>query len=132
MSDIAPPPPPPAAPMTVGFGPVGKVRNPWGVLGLSFITFGIYGLYWNYAVFKELKDHTGEGLGGPVALILTWFTGLTAFFLPHEIGNMYAKAGQPKPMTWKLGFWHLLLIIGSLIWLFKVQKAMNARWSGAS
>ena len=112
-----------------GFGPAGKVRSPMMVLLLTIITCGIYGLVWNYSVFKELKDHTGEGLGGPVGLLLAMFTGLSAWFLPHEIGQMYVRAGRPQPMTWKLGFWHFLPLIGSLIWLWKVQGAMNDRWA---
>jgi hypothetical protein len=28
------------------------------------ITFGIYGLFWFHAVHKEMKEHSGNGLGG--------------------------------------------------------------------
>jgi drug/metabolite transporter superfamily protein YnfA len=132
MSDTTPPPPPAAAPTATGPGPVGTVRSPLIVLLLTIVTFGIYGLIWIYGVFKELKAHTGEGLGGPIALLLAFFTGLSVFFLPHEIGNMYAKSGQEKPMTWLAGFWNFLPIIGSIIWLWKVQNAMNARWTAAA
>ena len=132
MSDTTPPPPPAYTPPATGPGPVGTVRNPLVILQLTIITFGIYGLVWIYGVFKELKEHTGEGLGGPVGLILAFFTGLSVFFLPHEIGNMYAKAGLEKPMTWLAGFWNFLPIIGSIIWLWKVQNAMNARWTAAA
>src|SRR4051794_24101048 len=34
----------------------GKVRNPLGVIGLAFITFGIYGIFWYYFVNKELAE----------------------------------------------------------------------------
>jgi hypothetical protein len=33
-----------------------KIRNPWGVLGLSIITFGIYTIFWWYYVNRELRD----------------------------------------------------------------------------
>jgi hypothetical protein len=33
-----------------------KIRNPWGVLGLSIITFGIYAIFWWYYVNRELRD----------------------------------------------------------------------------
>jgi hypothetical protein len=36
---------------------VGKTRNPWGVWGLSFITLGIYFLYWYYKVNSEVRDY---------------------------------------------------------------------------
>ena len=61
-STPAPPPPPPAA--SSGWGPVGTVRNPWFVAIISIITLGIYYLFWQYQVFRDLKQHTGEGVGG--------------------------------------------------------------------
>ena len=33
-----------------------KIRNPWGVLGLIIITFGIYAIFWWYYVNRELRD----------------------------------------------------------------------------
>jgi hypothetical protein len=37
-------------------GPVGKLRNPVAVWVLSYVTFGVYFLYWWYAVNKEVRD----------------------------------------------------------------------------
>src|SRR3954464_15444205 len=34
----------------------GKIRNPLGVIGLTLITFGIYGIFWYYFVNKELAQ----------------------------------------------------------------------------
>jgi drug/metabolite transporter (DMT)-like permease len=34
----------------------GKVRNPLGVIGLTFITLGIYAIFWYYFVNKELAE----------------------------------------------------------------------------
>jgi len=39
-----------------------KVRNPWAVALLPFVTFGIYHLVWWYRVNKELKAY-GEAKG---------------------------------------------------------------------
>jgi hypothetical protein len=33
-----------------------KIRNPWGVLGLVFITLGIYGIFWWYYINREMRD----------------------------------------------------------------------------
>jgi hypothetical protein len=33
-----------------------KIRNPWGVLGLSIVTFGIYTFFWWYYINRELRD----------------------------------------------------------------------------
>ena len=134
MSDspaVQPSPPQPAT--SSGWGPVGRVRNPWGVVGLSFITLGIYFLFWTYAVFKEMKDHSGEGIGGPIGLVIALLIGIVnAFLIPSELGNIYAKAGQEKPVTGMTGFWTFIPLIGFIIWILKVQAALNNRWETAS
>ena len=38
-------------------GAIAKVRNPWGVLGLSIITLGIYTIFWYYYINKEFKEY---------------------------------------------------------------------------
>lgn len=124
------PPPPPAA--SSGWGPVGKVRNPWFVAIIAIITFGIYLLYWQYQAFKELKDHTGDGVGGVIGLVIALVVGVVnLFLLPSEVGNMYAKAGMEKPVRGVTGFWNLIPIVGFFVWVIKVQGAMNARWESA-
>lgn len=115
------------------FGPVGEVRSPLFVVLMWFVTLGIYGLYWQYQVFRELKDHTGDGIGGGVGLILAIFIGIVnAFLLPSEVGNMYAKAGMEKPVRGVTGFWVLLPIVGFIVWVVKVQNAMNHRWDNTA
>src|SRR5947207_1027864 len=37
-----------------GTGTQAKIRNPLGVIGLSFITLGIYAIFWYYNVNKEM------------------------------------------------------------------------------
>ena len=76
-------------------GPVGKIRNPWAVIVFSIITIGIYTLYWTYQVFRELKEHTGQGVGPVIALVIEILINIVnLFLLPSEIGDMYAAEGQ--------------------------------------
>ena len=111
---------------------MGKVRNPWAVIGLSIITLTIYWYYWNYQVFKEMKDHSGDGVGGVIGLVIALVIGVVNLFLiPSEVGNMYAKAGKEKPVRGVTGFWNLIPIIGWIIWTIKVQGALNERWETA-
>jgi hypothetical protein len=132
MTDSTPAPPPPPPVASSGWGPVGKVRNPWAVIGLSIITLSIYWYYWNYQVFREMKDHSGDGVGGVIGLVIALVIGVVNLFLiPSEVGNMYAKAGQEKPVRGVTGFWNLIPIIGWIIWTIKVQGAMNERWESA-
>src|SRR4051812_5032866 len=89
--------------------PVGKVREPAAVIIFSIITLGIYHLYWIYQVYRELKEHTGEGIGPVLGLVLgILINPVNWFVLPSEIGNMYASAGQPKPVSGPTGFWNLI------------------------
>jgi len=115
------------------FGPLGKVRSTWAVIGLSLITFGIYGLYYYFATHEEMKQHSGQGVGGAIGLVLALFTfGLvTPFLLPNEVGNLYARQGRPRPVTAVTGLWVLLgsfILIGPLVWLVKTNGALNAYW----
>ena len=114
-------------------GPVGKVRSTWAVIGLSVITFGIYSLYYYFATHEEMKQHSGQGVGGAIGLVLALFTlGLvTPFLLPNEIGNLYARQGRPRPVTAVTGLWVLLgsiILVGPLVWLIKTNGALNANW----
>ena len=99
---------------------------------ISIITLGIYYLFWQYQVFRDLKQHTGEGVGGVIGLVIGIVIGIVNWFLlPSEIGNMYAKAGMEKPVRGVTGFWNLIPIVGFFIWVWKVQTAMNERWESA-
>src|SRR3954452_24937942 len=125
----------PMAPSPYGrpMGPLGKVRSTWAVIGLSLITFGIYGLYYYFATHEEMKRHSGEGVGGAVGLVLAIFTlGLvTPFLLPNEVGNLYVRQGRPRPVSATTGLWVLLgsiILIGPLVWLIKTNGALNAYW----
>lgn len=120
--------PPPSAAST-GTGKVGELRSPLVVLLLTIVTLGIYGLYWYFKTFDEMKDYSGEGVGGAVGLLLSIFCGIvTIFLLPAEVGNLYERDGREKPISGATGFWVLLPLLGSFIWLWKVQGRLNDFW----
>ena len=121
------------APYGAPMGPVGKIRSTWGVIGLSLITLGIYSLYYYFATHEEMKQHSGEGLGGALGLVLGLLTGglVTAFVLPNEVGNLYARQGRARPVSATTGLWVLLgsfILVGPLVWLIKTNGALNAYW----
>jgi Domain of unknown function (DUF4234) len=127
-----PTPPVPSTP-TPARGPVGKVREPVAVIIFSIITLGIYHLYWTYQVYRELKEHTGQGIGPVIGLVIgILINPVNWFVLPSEIGNMYAAAGREKPVSGVTGFWNLIPLIGFIIWVVKVQGALNRAWEGAA
>jgi len=100
------------------------------VILLMLITLGIYALYWIFITFAELRAHRGTGVSGIVGLLLA-LVPVSIFLLPSYIGNMYADAGRPKPMTGLTGLWALVPLVGSLIWVIKVQGALNRYWGAA-
>jgi Domain of unknown function (DUF4234) len=114
-------------------GSLGKIRNPWGVIGYSIITLGIYALYWYYKTYEEMKDYSGEGLGGLVGLIfaiIPIISLINIFILSNEVGNLYGKEGNQKPVEAITGLWVILPFIGGIIWILKVQGALNGFWQG--
>ena len=108
---------------------VGKLRSPVSVILLSIITLGIYGLYWQYASFKEMKEHSGEGIGGGLGLLFAILLGIVnVFLLPSEIGHLYSKDGREQTISGLTGFWVFIPLIGGIIWVVKIQGHLNRYW----
>ena len=57
-------------------------RNPLGVLGLSLITLGIYGLYWYDKVNEEIRDVTGDETISPGRSLLAVIPGFLLIVPP--------------------------------------------------
>jgi hypothetical protein len=111
------------------FGKVGTVRKPIVVILLSIITFGIYYIYWQYVMFEESKQYSGQGVGGVVGLLFALLLAIVnIFLLPAEIGNLYLREGREAPMSGLTGFWIFLPIVGWFVWLVKVQRRTNELW----
>jgi peptidoglycan biosynthesis protein MviN/MurJ (putative lipid II flippase) len=117
--------PPPAA----AAGPVGKPRGIAFVIIISIITLGIYFLYWLYKTGEETKKYSGDGLGGVLWLVIGLLIGIVMWFVaPSEVGKLYSREGQHQPVSGVTGFWMLLPLIGFIIWVVKVQGALNRFW----
>jgi hypothetical protein len=134
MSEQLPPPPPPApsyaAPPATLF--VGKVRSTGLCILLYIVTFGIYGLFWWYFTHDEMKKHSGQGLGGLVALILAFFISpVAAFFTSDEVGKLDVRTGRPAPVSALTGLWYfpgMILVVLPIVWFMKTNGALNAYW----
>jgi hypothetical protein len=118
------------APTPAGARPLGKPRGWVVVFLLTLVTLGIYGLVWQYKTFQEMKDYSGNGIGGAVGLILAIFVGFVNWFImPSEVGHLYGAEGQePPPVTGVTGLWNLIPLVGTFIWLAKTQNALSAFW----
>jgi Domain of unknown function (DUF4234) len=113
-------------------GPLGKERNVVAVIIFSIITIGIYYLVWVYKNHEEIKEHSNQGIGGVLGLVIALVVGfVTPFVLPSEIRKMYEQDGQQSRVNGWTGLWAtlgLLILIGPIVWLVKVQGALNRYW----
>ncbi len=118
--------PPPAV------GPIGAVRGTGVCILLAVVTFGIYTLVWYYKTHEEMKRHTGQGLGGTIALLIALFIGIASPYLAgNEVGSLYERRGQAKPVSGLTGLWYfpgIFLLVGPLVWFVKTNGALNAYW----
>lgn len=134
----APPGPPPTqgAPLAYGTPPggaggrqLGKIRNPWGVWGLSIITFGIYYLYWWYKINEEVKQFDQSIDVDPTWAMLANFVPIanivTLVKTGGRIGQAERSAGNPSPCSGGLGF--LLALVFSLHIIY-YQGHLNRLW----
>src|SRR6266508_1936876 len=66
-------------------------RNPLGVLGLTFITLGIYGLYWYYKINDEIRTFTRDETISPVrslmAILFGWLIIVPPFIAVWNTAN---------------------------------------------
>ena len=113
-------------------GPLGQPRGIGFAILIFIITLGIYGLYWVYKTQEEMKQHTGDGLGGVLGLVV-WIviSAVSAFVIPSEVGKMYAKDGRQAPITGWTGLWLFpfgIFIIPAIVWFVKIQGSLNRYW----
>ena len=117
-------------------GPLGKERSPLAVIFFSIITIGIYYLVWVYKSQEEIKEHSGQGIGGVLGLVVALVAGfVTPFVIPSEVRKMYERDGKVSPVSGWTGLWAtlgLLILIGPIVWLVKVQRALNRYWQTKS
>jgi hypothetical protein len=112
--------------------PLGRPRGiGFGIL-MFIITLGFYGWYWAFVTEEEMKQHTGEGLGGVLGLVI-WIllSPVMAFVIPSEVGKMYTRAGQQPPVTGWTGLWLFpfgVFIVPAIVWFVKVQGTLNRYW----
>jgi hypothetical protein len=107
--------------------PIGKRRRIGLQILVSIVTFGLYGVYWAYVSHEEVKQHSGEGVGGVLGAVIYFVAGIiTLFLLPIEIKKMYEQDGRPSPVSAATAFWVLLF---GIPWYVKCQAALNDFWA---
>jgi len=73
------------------------------------VTFGIYSYVYNYKVHREMQQHSHRGLGGGIALLLTFVAGIAMpFVTPAEVGSLFTRRGEKAPVSGWTGLWVVL------------------------
>lgn len=112
-------------------------RNPLGVLGLSFITVGIYFLYWYYQVNDELRRFTRDESISPtrslMAMLFGWIVIVPPFIAMYNtathVQRMERRDGIQPELEPALAIVILLLV--SIATGLYLQEHLNRIWDRA-
>ncbi|MGI8433986.1 MAG: hypothetical protein ACR2LE_04530 [Nocardioidaceae bacterium] len=67
-----------------------------------------------------------------MALLLALFVGIVMpFITSSEVGDLYARRGQEKPVSGSTGLWYfpgIFILVGPIIWFVKTNGALNSYW----
>src|SRR5829696_3635573 len=100
-------------------GPIGQIRPTGMIMLLFFVTLGIWSLVYYFQTHEEMKRHTGEGVGGVIALVIAIIFGLiNPFLLSHEVGQLYARQGKEPPVSALTALWFfpgIFILVGPFI-----------------
>jgi hypothetical protein len=114
-----------------------KKRDPLGVLGLSFITFGIYWWYWYWAINDELRRYERDETIRPgialLAVTLGWFLIVPPFISMYNTSLHIVKDQQRLGIAQQLSpaiNVILLLFIGIATGIY-TQEHLNRVWDAA-
>jgi hypothetical protein len=114
-----------------------KQRHPLGPLGLSIITFGVYGIVWYFKINRELKDTTGEG--NPAVSVLAITLGglllvpllVSAYGTATRIEKLQDRIGVSNPISPVLAVVMLFVPLVNIFWTAYLQGALNRAWDRA-
>jgi hypothetical protein len=113
-------------------GPIGHIRPTGMIMLLFFVTLGIWSFIYYYQTHEEMKRHSGEGVGGVIAVVICIFVGLVnPFLLSHEVGQLYTRRGQEPPVTALTGLWFfpgIFILVGPFVWFVQTNNALNEYW----
>jgi Domain of unknown function (DUF4234) len=113
-------------------------RNPLGVLGLTFITLGIYGLYWYYKVNEEILRYTKDDTISPTRSLIAVFPGgliiVPPFIAFYNTSNHIVRMQQQRGLNSQISP-ALVVILGIIIFIGMaayVQEHLNRVWDAAA
>lgn len=110
---------------------VGKTRNPLAVIVLSFITLGIYFLYWYGKLNAEIRAHEARIKVNVGWAVVAQFVPIANFVSLYNTAVRVQKLeiadGSPSTISPLVAF--LLLIFFGIGYIVQVQGHLNAHWT---
>ena len=114
-----------------------KVRNPWAVALLPFVTFGIYHLVWWYRINRELRDYgymREQNLGqNPTNSLLALFPGgliIVPALITYYNGFKRVQVAEKLAGKEEANGWialALYLLLAPALWAY-MQVSLNEIW----
>jgi Domain of unknown function (DUF4234) len=118
-----------------GTGTEGKIRNPLGVIALSFLTLGIYSIFWYYYVNKEMAavgrakntDELGDSPGTSVLAVTLGALLIVPAFV--SLYNAWKRLNSGERLTEISG---MEAGLGLILWIFiapVAQYIFQSSWN---
>jgi hypothetical protein len=111
-----------------------RTRHPFAPLGLSLITFGVYGLYWYYTINREMRD-LGEDVKPGRALLAVTLGALvivpavlSMYHTAERILRLQTRAGVQTPISPVLAVVMLVIPIVNYFQMYYLQSALNGAY----
>ena len=119
-----------AAPGAFASQPLGKKRNPFAVLLFSFITFGIYALYWYGTINAEIRRHDPRIRVIPILAVLAQFIPIvnliSGYNTAERVKRLEMADGMHSQISPVLSV--LFMIFLGIGYPIQVQSHLNAQW----
>ncbi|MCW2928770.1 MAG: hypothetical protein JWM86_2738 [Thermoleophilia bacterium] len=113
-----------------------KHQSPWGVLGMSIITLGIYVFFWIHRVNREMRDF-GKAYGDPQLAQISPGLSVVAAIIPianlvglHRIGTRIQRVQTltGRGQDYSMGL-HWILAIFTGLWFMYSQHALTSLYT---
>jgi hypothetical protein len=112
---------------------VGKTRSPIAVVILSIITFGIYYLYWYYAVNSEMRRYRPFVEVSPGIALLSQFVPIANWISAYNTAGRLLTLEDTDRVSDRIspGIALVLHILFGIAYPFYVQDHLNRLWEAA-